>query len=143
MDYILQPIRILADQFINNFVFQLIIIIVTIYSLFGDDFRLVFAKKESDYIFMDLNILTLVIFSLEMLISCTGNDEYVFSFFFWVDGLCTLTMIIDLQPVLDQMTGRWQYQLADSIRVIRLVRILKLYKSANNAIAKYEERRQI
>lgn len=85
---------------------------------------------------MDLNIITLVIFTLEVLLSVIGQIDYLYSFFFWVDSVCTLSMIIDLQPILVLLSKQWEMQLADAIRVIRLVRILKLYKSVNNAIAR-------
>jgi hypothetical protein len=56
--------------------------------------------QKNDFIFMDLNIITLVIFALEVILSVFGQIDYAYSFFFWVDSLCTLSMITDLQPIL-------------------------------------------
>jgi len=52
---------------------------------------------------MNLNIITIVIFALEVMLSVLGQTNYLFSFYFWVDSICTLSMIIDLEPVLIMM----------------------------------------
>lgn len=43
--------------------------IITIYALFGDDFRILTTNKDGDEVFWVLNIIAMVAFSLEIVIA--------------------------------------------------------------------------
>lgn len=141
---------------------QAFIFLVTIYALLGDDLRVIYASKEEDYIFTQLTTFSLFVFLLEIIIASLVKPEYRFGFFFWLDLGSTLSLITDIDIVMQFLTGVEENsdmlsqtnqasivrasrgarigtragRLTRIIRLIRLIRIVKLYKSANLAISK-------
>jgi len=79
--------------------------IVTLYSLLGDDFRIMYADKSVDYVFTNLTIISFALFSLEIILSCLGQENYFNSFFFWLDLVSTLSLVADIKPLMDAFTG--------------------------------------
>jgi len=73
---------------------------VTLYALFGDDFRLIFAPIESDDTFTSFTILSLVLFMLELILASIGQEGYFNSYFFWLDLISSVSMITDIQPIM-------------------------------------------
>lgn len=45
---------------------------VTVYALLGDDIRLLAFSKDTDDVFMWLNVITLSLFTIELLLSSIG-----------------------------------------------------------------------
>jgi len=134
--------------------------IVTIYSLFCDDIKLLGFEKSADYNFMILTSIAMAFFFIEIILASVGTDGYFISFYFWLDLIATLSLITDIQPLWDLLIGvgvqtiEQEEQEADTgqlargsrgarvgtragrivrvIRLIRLVRIVKLYKGYEN-----------
>ena len=136
--------------------------LITIYALLGDDIRLLFFSKEADDGFLALTITAMGMFFIELVLASIGKPEYFNSFFFWLDALSTVSIITDIKPAMDFITGQdGEADGADAaslarasrgarigtragrmtrvIRLIRLIRIVKLYKSANQALVKDED----
>ena len=128
--------------------------IVTIYALFGDDCRLIFAPKEGDDTFTLLTFISMILFLIELILASIGQPDYFNSFFFWLDLVSTLSLVTDIEPLMDMITGGGEEtdttdsaslarasrgarigtkagRMTRVIRLIRLIRIVKLYKSAN------------
>jgi hypothetical protein len=80
-------------------------LIITIYALIGEDLRLLYFRQESDTTFMNLNIATLSIFSLEICLSCFAKKDYFNSFFFWLDIISTVSIVTDIEPVWAAIVG--------------------------------------
>ena len=59
------------------------ITVVTLYALFGDDFRLLAFAKDADNVFYILSFLALLIFSLEIVVSVYARKGYLWGFIFW------------------------------------------------------------
>lgn len=141
--------------------------IVTIYALLGDDLRLIFFPKEADDWFTLLTFISLILFLIELCLASLGQPDYFNSFFFWLDLISSLSLVTDIEPIMAAITGGGENdtdtgtdsaslarasrgarigtkagRMTRVIRLIRLIRIVKLYKSANNAIAKQEEKLQ-
>jgi hypothetical protein len=76
-------------------------LLVTIYALIGDDIRLLAAGKDSDIVFTWFNVLTLTLFSVELILSCIGVEGYFGSFFFWLDLISTISIVLDIEPLAD------------------------------------------
>lgn len=72
---------------------------ITIYALLGDDVRLLAFTSSADNVFMWLNIITLALFSIELILSSISVNEYLGSFFFWLDLLSTLSIVTDIAPL--------------------------------------------
>lgn len=129
--------------------------VITIYALIGDDLRLLIWEKDADVTFMVLTVISLILFSLEIILACIAKPDYFNSFFFWLDFLSTVSIITDIKPAMDFLFGGGGDEASASdavslarasrgarigtragrvtrvIRLIRLIRIVKLYKSAN------------
>ena len=138
--------------------------LVTLYALIGDDIRLWLTDKPADPYFYAFFIVSLFLFSLELLINSLVVDGFKYSFFFWLDIIATLSLIPDIPWITDpislllSMTPNTQsadvslgttisatstndraQRLVKSIRLIRLIRIIKLYKYAVKSNTEEEE----
>lgn len=145
--------------FVEHSCTQIFVLLVTFYALFGDDIRLLSFGKEADDVFMYLNIIAMAVFGIEIVLSCYSKPDYFNSFFFWLDLISTISIITDIEPVWDAITGANNEEAegaADAgtlarasrgarigtkagrmtrvIRLIRLVRIVKLYKQSQSMV---------
>ena len=138
----------------NYFATQAFMTIVTIYALLGDDLRIICWDADADPVFLGITIASMVFFTIEIVLASIGKPEYFNSFFFWLDLLSTISLITDVEPVMQAITGGGNSanaaeaaaiarasrgarigtragRMARIIRLIRLIRIVKLYKQAN------------
>lgn len=92
-------------KFINSITIQFLLFVFTIYALLGDDMRLFFFDKGSDPVFLTLNIITLLLFTSEIVLSSIGVSMYFGNFFFWLDLLSTVSLITDIEPLWNLITG--------------------------------------
>ena len=76
-----------------------------IYSLFGDDIRIAFTMLPADFYFNIVTFIVLLIFLLEILIVSILNKNYLFSFFFWLDTISSISMILDITFINDAVFG--------------------------------------
>jgi hypothetical protein len=72
------------------------ITILTIYCLFGDDIRTGFVDKNYDIVFNVISLVCIFIFTLEICISIVVRPTYYLSFFFWLDLISALSILLDL-----------------------------------------------
>lgn len=141
---------------VENKYFIVFTTLLTVYALTGDDIRLICTNKPADPIFDYLVLLCIVVFSSEVVISCLGKDDYFMGFFFILDVASTITLVLDLTWVADELAGggedddsaknaragrtaRIGAKAGRVVRVLRLVRILKLYKAIYEAKQKKKE----
>lgn len=125
--------------------------------MLGDDIRLLLLTKESDPIFLVLNIITLTLFSLELIVSSICVNGYFGNFFFWLDFISTISIVTDIEPVWNALIGLKDTdkpldedssnqggqkgarlsskagRMARIVRLFRLIRIVRLYKQALQA----------
>lgn len=114
----------------------------TVWALAADDIRLMATAAPADYYFDVLTVICLLVFFVEIVLSCLGKKDYVCGFFFWLD-VCSLTTLVfeitsvneavlqneteDVEDMGSSKTARLA-RAARMVKVLRLVRILKLYK---------------
>ena len=134
---------------------QVIMSIVTVFALFADDFRLLFLTVDADTGYVNLTIIAMILFMIEIVLCSIGQEGYFNNFFFWLDLLSTLSLITDIPQLMELITGGSSNELQQTeasstvrasrsavvgsragrltriIRIIRLIRIVKLYKRAN------------
>ena len=67
-----------------------------------DDIRLSSTTKENDIYFSAFLMLSLILFSAEILASSVSIDDYKYSFYFYLDIVATLSIISDLDFLLNQ-----------------------------------------
>jgi len=118
---------------------------ITVYALFFDDLRVLTVPKEADPIFYAITLFGLICFMIEIVLASYAKEDYLLTFFFWLDIISTLSMVPDIGWVRDYLfgSGEGSEDAADLaktsragrvtrvvrvIRILRLVRIVKLYK---------------
>jgi class 3 adenylate cyclase len=126
---------------------------LTVYALFGDDFRMAATHKRTDVLFDVLTIFCILIFAIEIIAKCLGEDGYSLGFFFMIDFVSTITLFMDLSWIADLLfcsglgdgsqmrtarAGRAGARAGRTVRVIRLVRLVKLYKTYTTAMEQKE-----
>ena len=138
---------------INHKAFLLISTIIVLIALFANDFKYVFFHADTDSVFDGIYIFILIIFMVETIISVFIIDYYIFGFYFWIDIISTMSMILEmdivLKPIVSSFTflsssegendnNLFQYSKASNarvvivitvLRIIRLARIIKIYKN--------------
>lgn len=126
--------------------------IVVVFSLVGDDIRLWVTPKQADPYFFTGFIISFLLFGTEILVKTVVDDEFKYSFFFWLDIIATLSLILDvpwlINPIqmyvfksppenvdvqigiasTDSASSATIKKIVKSLRLIRLIRILKIYK---------------
>mmetsp|Transcript_17831 Transcript_17831/g.51102 ORF Transcript_17831/g.51102 Transcript_17831/m.51102 type:complete len:937 (+) Transcript_17831:323-3133(+) len=128
---------------------------VTIYALFGDDFRVALFSKDFDTVFFTLSLLAMLTFAVELFIFTFAKPGYYKSFYFWLDVIATVTMFSDVgfiwEPMLElfltdesagstsqdalsairaSRVGTKSSRIVRIVRIVRLVRVVKLYKAS-------------
>jgi len=85
--------------------FSALTTLLTFYALFGDDMRLMFTDKPADIIFDGLTAATMLVFCVEIVVCSVGKAGYLFGFFFFLDILSTVTLILDITFVAEACFG--------------------------------------
>jgi hypothetical protein len=124
--------------------------LVTIYALFFDDIRILFFPKATDDVFFGITLIGMICFAIEIILASFAKEDYILSFFFYLDIVSTLSMIPDCGWIWNAIIDAGNEESADGassatqlaktsraskvtrviriIRLIRLIRIVKLYK---------------
>jgi hypothetical protein len=79
--------------------------ILTIYALFGEDIRLCATTKSVDDIFFSLTALSLLFFTIEIVMMSIAREGYFGGFFFWLDLISTVSLITDIGWIWDEIVG--------------------------------------
>ena len=99
---LLVPIlQIKLNRFMSHWFIVTFIIILTLFALFGYDFRLAFFSKGSDDAFSYLTAIIIGIFTVEITLNAISEDKYINSFYFWLDTLSTISLLLDISWVID------------------------------------------
>mmetsp|Transcript_34038 Transcript_34038/g.79324 ORF Transcript_34038/g.79324 Transcript_34038/m.79324 type:complete len:999 (-) Transcript_34038:24-3020(-) len=147
-------IRMKSRRLCNSWRFTVLTTALTIYALFGDDFRLCVTHKQTDELFNALTMIACLVFGVEIIAQSLGQEEYFLGFFFMLDFGSTVTLILDLTWVSRELfcaggegeealrtsrAGRAGARASRTVRIIRLMRLVKLYKAYWVAMEKKKE----
>ncbi|KAH7467119.1 hypothetical protein KRP22_012934 [Phytophthora ramorum] len=122
--------------------FTVMMLVVTVYALFGDDIRLSLFAISADNGFFSLATICLVLFSFEFLASCYAKPGYLFSFYFLLDLIATFSVLPDIGWAWSQIIGtntsssaikaskatRAGSKAGRIVRVVRAVRLFRVVK---------------
>lgn len=139
--------------------------LLTIFALFAADIQAACLRIEVDEPFNIIQCAMLGIFTLEWILNIIAKKNYVFSFFFWLDLLSTISLFQDIDYIMNPImgygptkvkSGKSRAQAAKAIaqvssaaratrvlrviRIVRLIRMVKIYK--NIYIAKQKEEKK-
>ena len=146
------------NKILENGVYITFMMIVTIYALFGDDFRLLLAPKSADEVFWSITVAAMFFFLVELGMASIAQKDYFLGFYFWLDLIATISLITDIGWIYNEITGGGDINANDAsqasslaragrtarvgtragriVRLVRLIRIVKLYKHATKALEK-------
>lgn len=149
-------IRQLINQIIDSYYFIGFMMMATIYVLFISDIKSAFINKDADFILNITQTICFALFSLEVILASLVQKDYIFSFFFWLDLISTISLLQDIDFIFDDIVEAFNTDNPESsnnskdatqsiakaasagrvtrilriVRIIRLIRIVKLYKTA-------------
>lgn len=79
--------------------------LITFYSLFFDDIRVLVLHPDADDICYGVTTACMLFFIIEIILASLVKEEYFLSFFFWLDLVSTISMITDIGWLYNAMTG--------------------------------------
>lgn len=82
--------------------------LLTIFALFGDDLNTVLFDKTADYGFDVAQLVIMGVFLMETVLSSIAINGYLFSFFFWLDLLSSVSMLMDVNMFTDIVFSMYQ-----------------------------------
>lgn len=154
-------IRELLNNFLNDWKYIVFMSLVTIYVLFVSDIQMITTTIASDDTFSTITVIWMSLFFIEFMISCFVIDNYICSFFFYLDLISTVSMILDISWFYSYLinslgdggskiksaasiakasrgarVGSRAVKILRILRIIRLVRIAKLYKASSKIAEK-------
>jgi hypothetical protein len=75
--------------------------IITIFALVGSDIRLWATPKSADPYFFTGLVVSFILFGVEILTNTVVVDDYKYNFFFWLDIIGTISLVIDIPWITD------------------------------------------
>ena len=144
--------------------FEIFTIIITLQSMFSDDFRILVFPSILDNVYNVFVFLNILMFIFEIVVASLAKKEYFLSFYFFSDIIATITLVFDFGWLFQAMTGTLNYSASTShdmwelakdgkfirrgtragaiiriIRLLKLLRIIKLYKHINKIMGEIQE----
>ena len=153
--------QIKLNKFMQHWVISIIIVILTVFVLFVEDFRLAFSSKSADDAFSSIICFIFAVYTIEIILNTLSEDKYLLSFYFCLDIISTVSLLLDMRFIMDEIwnhteydfeamsaeeraeAAKEQYGSQDGtqiqrvyrvLRLFRLLRISRLWKSANMLI---------
>lgn len=83
--------------------FQIFITFLALYSLFSDDIRMAAFDASADLAFDVIHILLMIVFLIEMGLSWVSLADYKWSFYFFLDLVSSLSLLLDISMITDLM----------------------------------------
>jgi len=139
-----------VHDFVEGKGFQITMAVLTFFALWGDDFRRVSFYKEHDPVFYWLYGFTFCAFLIELTVSAIVQEEYKWSFFFWLDVVATVSLLLDIPAFMTfirdihglsneetRTSGGWARTSrttrvgSKTGRVVRILRLVRLFRSVN------------
>ena len=148
-------VRVVAKKIMDSNYFSAFMTVLTIYALFGDDMKLTLTDVTADGGFVVAAWICVFFFSFEIMCNIFANPFYLWGFYFWIDLVSTLSILMEIPMVMDPLTGEMGGASGSSaemakagkagrvgtkaskviriVRLVRMVRVVKLYKMHNGA----------
>ena len=94
-----------TQKFMLGVPFTVFMLLLTLWALFGTDIQAMVAPKSADGTYEIVSILLFVIFMLELIVNAVTQEKYFGSFFFWLDLVAAVSMLLDVELVRDELFG--------------------------------------
>ena len=83
-------------KYLDSKLLTITLFLITIFALFGDDIKVLFFKKNADLIFDALILVSMSFYFTKIIASIFARDHYMFSFFFFLDIISSMSLILDI-----------------------------------------------
>jgi len=93
------------EKWLDHYAVIMFMTMITIYALFFDDLRIILFTKELDDLFYGITLFGMICFTLEISLASYSKEDYIMSFFFWLDIVSTVSMIPDCGWIWDPIIG--------------------------------------
>ena len=143
----------LASKILEHRITQTFFLILTLYALFAEDYRILVSDKSTDVFYDIFALICFGVFLLEILVSAFIQENYLFTYYFWLDFISTISLILDVRMITSDWTSGGRNSVLSNIpligkisrliRVVRLVRISKIYKSLTTVRKEDKERMEL
>ena len=145
------------DKFLDSPPVLIFMSLLTLWALFMTDIQTAWLSIDVDEAFNIIQCILLAFFGIEFILNCIAKEDYALGFFFWLDLIATISIIQDIDYIMDPIMGYGPIDSTDGtnnkntikaakavqkvssasratrvlrvIRIIRLIRMVKLYKS--------------
>ena len=91
-------------KFLDNKYFQVLMFFLIFWSLFSDDVRHLGLSISVDPVYNVITIAAFIIFSIEIILNSIARPEYRWNFFFWLDCLSTVTVLMSTITIISIAT---------------------------------------
>lgn len=154
-------------NFIESTGVIIFMMLITVFVLFSDDIRQVTVDRSKDEFFYYTVIICFAFFCIEIILTFYSKPDYRWGFFFWLDIISTLSLLLDTEWVSDLIfngsttntasqksatsfaktarasrIGTRASRIVRIVRLIRLIRVVKLYKASKQAEVKTETKKK-
>lgn len=92
-------------EVIDGWSFIIFTTVITLWALFADDIRQLASSPGGDPVFYVLILICFGVFVLELLVSSYALRDYFLGFYFWLDFVSTLTLLLDVGWINDAIFG--------------------------------------
>ena len=93
------------DAFLSHWSVTVFTTTITLYALFGDDIRGLAFQKSADEGFYAITIVCMFFFGLEIILSSIAKEGYFLGFYFWLDLIATVSLLLDIGWFWAYITG--------------------------------------
>jgi hypothetical protein len=100
-----ENIKINLRKILDNFFFIVFMMIITLVILFIGDIQVILIDPTWDFEIDFIKLMIFIIYILEILFSCICLNDYIYSFFFWLDILSTIYILQDINFILNPLLG--------------------------------------
>jgi hypothetical protein len=94
-----------ANRVVDNYFFIGFMTSWTIVALFFSDIEAAFCPREVDKSFDTVQTFLLFIFTFEVILTAVAKKDYLWSFFFWLDVISTISLIEDVSWMFNPIIG--------------------------------------
>ena len=115
--------------------------IVTFYTLFFDDLRILFLPKSADLYMDTLTLIAMALYLVELALGVLVIDQYFMSFYFWVDLVSLLSMLPDVSFIIEGIEGGLGgiSEGAELTKTGRASKVIKIIRGNDDAAAAKEK----
>jgi class 3 adenylate cyclase len=81
---------------LDHWITQTFMTTLTVYILFADDIKMICTTKDADDAFSTVCVINMCIFTIEFVISSFVVEDYFLGFYFWLDFVSIVSMLLDV-----------------------------------------------